>query len=1167
LFLRSLTLRGFKSFAERTTLDLEPGITVIVGPNGSGKSNVVDALAWVLGTRSAKLLRGGELADVIFAGSPAHPPLGRAKVEITIDNSSGQLGDGALGTGGSAQGFSEVTISREITATGESVYAMNGAECRLLDIQELLSDTGLGRELHTIVGQGQLDEILHARPEDRRAFVEEAAGILKHRRRRERAQRKLEQVDVHVEQLRTILRELRRQMRPLERQAEAANRHAALQAELREVRIGLAAHDRGRLTAALATIDAGDADVSDRQHDLEGRVGAGRADVECLEERLRRSTPQVDAARDALAELHRIRERVRGTADLVAARRRHLLEYVEEPLAGRPPAELREQADRLEALRDERAEELATARASLEAATVARGEAERARRQHDDRVAEAARARSEARERLARWEGERDARRRASAAVERDIARTTERLAVVTAREEELRAELDGVRTEISELDSAEWQLSERLEHAEDVVARARADLLAAEESQRDIERRRDAELARAEALRQAGSPEGGPILTELDGCFGPLAEHVRIESGAEAAVAAALGPLEDALIAASVEDAGRAIADLRREGEGRAVVLPADGPTPGERPLAGLPDGVRALSSCVTGRGGEHVVGAVERVLADTYLVPEWSLALDLHRRHPSTTFVTREGDLVGPRGLIGGRAPEGSVVLASAAAAQAERRAAGLRDDLDGARIETERARARLHAGERELAAATDAINASDARITGAAEELARLNKELAATTHALATLAAQRAELVTAQQGHREALEELETSVPPVPDEVSEPVDLDRLDDAVATARRRELDARLTVERLDERVHHHAEAAEALRREAEEVGVALEEAARRRELRREHIRRCGELDAFCAEVLAALATAVDDAGAERDRLVAERQAIEEDLDTARGALRTATEALDDVRERRHATELRRADVRHELTDLEARLRDRFGLTLDDLAEESPATDGTQRSDLVEREDTLVRQLGLLGRINPLALEEFEALEERHAFLSAQIEDLRSSQRDLERVITAVDAKIEEVFAEAFADVAREFSDVFDRVFPGGDGRLILTDPDDLLTTGIEVEARPPGKRIKRLSLLSGGERSLTALAFLFAIFRARPSPFYVLDEVEAALDDVNLHRLLGVIEEFKEHAQLLVVTHQKRTMEVADVLYGVSMGEDAVSKVVSERLAAAV
>ncbi|MFP4150015.1 MAG: AAA family ATPase, partial [Nitriliruptoraceae bacterium] len=546
--------------------------------------------------------------------------------------------------------------------------------------------------------------------------------------------------------------------------------------------------------------------------------------------------------------------------------------------------------------------------------------------------------------------------------------------------------------------------------------------------------------------------------------------------------------------------------------------------------------------------------------------LVPDWDTAVLLHGRAPALTFVSPSGDLAGPAGFRAGGSPQRSSVVMATAADEADAAAAVLEAELaalteERAALDRERA-----AAEERLAGATERINESDARITGAAERLARLNRELHSLADQRAVVAVQHQELEQVLERDRAALSELNSRGPEVPaEEPEEGPDrrADELDTALEAAREKELDARLTLERTSEQVRHLEDQVVALRREAEEVERSLEEAARRREARRRAIERCGQLAVLARAALEAIERSVVAAAEERDRLHSEVREATTQLAAVRREAVTVRSELDELTERRHATQLKRQDLATRREHLLARVRDELSLGPDELRAEHPQATGEERDDLTAREDELVRKLGLLGRVNPLALEEFQALEERHAFLSDQLDDLRRSRRDLEQVVAAVDDRIRAVFKAAFDDVAREFELTFATVFPGGRGRLVLTDPDDLLATGIEVEARPPGKKVTRLSLLSGGERSLTVLAFVFAIFRARPSPFYVLDEVDAALDDVNLQRLLKVIRSFRGHAQIILVTHQKRSMEIADLLYGITMGPDAVTKVVAERL----
>lgn len=1181
MFLRSLTMRGFKSFADRTALEVEPGITVIVGPNGSGKSNVVDALAWVLGTNSAKKVRGGAMSDVVFAGSPTRPRGREARVEISIDNTDGRLQAGSLGTAASAGEFREVRVARTIDADGGSGYEINGTEVRALDVQELLSDTGLGRELHTIVGQGQLDEILNAKPEERRRYIEEAAGILKHRRRRERAIRKLEQVEGHIDKLRTVLRELRRQLRPLERQAEAADRHQQLQAEVRSVGMQLAAAELAELRTAAATQGDADRSTADQHRELEARLATLERQRSTLQRERDELTPRAETAVQTYHRLVSLTERSRGTADLIEAKRRHLVEYVEEPLAGRPPAELRTQADRLVADAAAKQADRDREREALDAATAARREAEQARRAHEQQRHLERRRRAEARERVLRWEGEVQALRGGVASTEGELARVTQSLAGLDDRVAEADQEVAAVQDEITSLDAAEVELTAALEAAEARVAEAdgRVEQLTADA--RELDAARASALARAEALRAAlAETEGGAAALldrGLDGVLGPVATLVRSDAAHDATLAAALGPLGEA-VAVSTPNAARAsIAWLREVDAGTAVVLPARAdarelPGPDASQRAELDDAgarpVAELLSPADADGAHDVVTALQRALAGTWRAPDWATAVLLHGRHPQLTFVTPDGDVAGPYGFRGGASPERSAVVTATAAADSEARAEQLAEELAATARAREEADAELTQAKAELAAATERINESDARITGAAERLARLHKELHSLSNQREVVAGTELELTEALARDQQALERLVERGPQVDDE---PDELDdgpdevaiELDDAVERARERELDARVRLERATEQVRHLELQAESLRQEAEEVEASLAEAARRREARRLGIARCGELAVVARTVIDGLQRATSEAAQERDRLQAEVAERRQALGQLREQITAVTAELDELREQRHAADLHRADVERRLEQLAERLRERFSVTADELAADHPDAAGYDRDALAEREDVLVRKLGLLGRVNPLALEEFKALEERHAFLSDQLDDLRRSKRDLEQVVVQVDERIRAVFSEAFDDVAAEFELTFQTVFPGGAGRLVLTDPDDLLTTGIEVEARPPGKRVTRLSLLSGGERSLTVLAFVFAIFRARPSPFYVLDEVDAALDDVNLQRLLKVVRSFRGHAQIIMVTHQKRSMEIADVLYGVTMGPDAVTKVVAERL----
>lgn len=1164
MFLKSITLRGFKSFADKTTLDLEPGITVIVGPNGSGKSNIVDALLWVLGTHSAKSLRGGSMADVIYAGAPGRAALGRAAVEITIDNSAGTL----------PIEFTEVTVSRAMFASGETTYSINNVECRALDVQELLSDTGLGRETHTIVGQGQLDAVLNARPEDRRTFIEEAAGILKHRRRKDRALRKLAQMESHVERLTDLLRELRRTLRPLERQAEVAAKAAQLQHALLQVRSERALRELAGLVSSADADQTARAASQSRLAEASTQLSAAREREAAIEATLAGLAPATRAATETHFRLANLTERYRGLADRIAERHRGLVDAVEEPVAGRDPEQLRAHAhaERV-ALAELEAEHL-VARSALQTAEEARRQAERARRAHEQAAAAEARRRTEARERRLRWEGEVTALRSALAQAASEEGRLASQVSGQTARRTELGADIEAVQAEIQRLDTQAAGLATQLEAAQRLADRREAAAVEAAKRERELERKRAGMEARADTLRAAAREPGEGMAAlleaaeagEVEGVLGRLADYITVNGDAPA-VSAALGTLEDALLVTARGAAATAVRFLRGIESDRVVLLAADGDDPDGDALDLTEDGAQPLAGLLKAEPG--VLGALRRALAGVYLVDHFTLACRLAELHPDLVFVTPDGEIAGARGYAGGVGSPQAPVVALATAAEADRQAEAVASELLVAHRQLGDADRALAAARHELDAATAAMQESDGLITGGAERLARLRKELATCEREFAQLEGQQADLDREMSERRRALLALEAvdlggrePEPGGPD-----LEAERLEDALAEAREREVQARIAVNATEHQGAELRRRIEGLEREAADVERQLTERERRRQARLAAIDRCDELAVLVDAALRTATTSQAVADAERNGLEEQRAKAQRELGALRARLRQLDADLAALTEERHREDLVSQELHHRLAAVRARLADELGLDPDQALADADhallAADPARDEALAEEEERLSRKLALLGTVNPLAVEEFAQLQERHQFLTEQLEDCRASKRDLLQLVEAVDGRIREVFGAAFADVATQFEQLFPRLFPGGEGRLFLTDPDDLLQTGVEVEARPPGKRVKRLSLLSGGERSLCAVAVLFAIFAARPSPFYVLDEVEAALDDVNLMRFLDVVRDFSS-SQILVVTHQKRTMEIADCLYGVTMQAGGVSKVISQRVA---
>jgi chromosome segregation protein len=1153
LFLKALTLKGFKSFADKTTLEFEPGVCVVVGPNGSGKSNIVDSVAWVLGAQGARALRGGKMDDVIFAGTADRPALGRAEVSLTIDNSAHLL----------PIEFSEVTITRMLFRTGESEYMINGAPCRLLDIQELLSDTGIGRQQHVIVGQGQLDAVLNARPEDRRAIIEEAAGILKFRKRKEKAERRLDATEGNLLRLTDLLREVRRQLRPLERQADAARRHDGIVAELNAVRLHLAGREIEQLRVREQKRADARRELAQREQDVRVRLRALDTEVTDAEHAL--AIPGDDDVADMLARTEALRERSRGLINLVSERRRNLdrelLAVADEGVVESLVAEAAQVRAQLAAV-DADFDALAPTRADLDAAETrvaalvegpSTTEAETAHQSAQRDVAELARKSTALGDELTRLQN-------TIAQVEQERAGLAPAFEAADAAE----ADADRVRTEVDARAAVAHELTpegRELRAAEDAVQSADAAWRAAEA---EASRWRARAEMLAAALDEAHAAAGGDELADLEGVLGPLVDVLEIDEGIETAVAAALGDALRAIVVDGDTAARNAIERIKR-GDRQALLLIAEGRNQGMQ-ISFAPAGTRPLGTFVRGlRPGLDAVLA--RLFSPFVLVDGgWQHALDIALANPGVIAVTREGDRFGgPSPWRAG--PPGSSVVTPAALADASARADAAEVDRDAAAATVETARLRVGAARRADLVATEEERARRAELEQLASHAARLRREAdvrgASLEERHATCSARVVELeqeLAALPDAEVAARQLAVEAERVRDDArarrseherlrGDAVTLRREYDvrgAAVEERRTLLQARLEqVEgRLASRPDEEAKA-RARRAALDTRRSAIDEIARRLE------GRATEVEAL-AERLRTRRREQSEAAREAGRR----------LDGLRGQRSTAEQELTEARERASKLEVEEAEIRLRLEQAVENVRNEHDCE-PDAAVNSPVPDVPEGTTLPARARELERELRLMGPINPLALSEYEALLERHEFLQNQLDDVRNTRRELTRVIKSVDEEIVRVFESAFADVARNFGELFAMLFPGGSGRLVLTNPDDLLNTGIEMEARPSGKMVRRLSLLSGGERSLCALAYLFAVFRARPSPFYLMDEVEAALDDVNLHRFLDLVHEFRNEAQLLVVSHQKRTMEAADVLYGVSMPPGGSSRVISQRI----
>jgi chromosome segregation protein len=1079
MHLRSISMKGFKSFPHRTKLEFGTGVSVVVGPNGSGKSNITDAVLWALGEQSPLAVRGQVMKDVIFAGGHGVQGSSAAEVEVVIDN-----GDGKLDTS-----FSEISIVRRLGRDGEGEYRLNGARCRLVDVIEVLSDSGLGKEMHSVVSQGKVEQIVMSRPRERRLLIEEAAGLGKHRKRRRRAQLKLERTEENLGRALDVEREARSRLRPLKRQAEAAELHERLERQTNEARHALARDDARSAREALMA--------------AEERARSARAERDEAERLLSEVARRREEAEEAFAAQSRDRERIqsrlfaaRSAADRIAMR----LERVREQT--RAAEERRERRLRqLELLEAEAARDAAAEADPLPDDELPRPPEDEAASPVWDALSPADRIRS----------------------LEREIRR------LETDREARLRDEIDALEAERAQAQAER----ERLEGA---AAELRSALEAAE---RDVEARRGErrEAERAVESARAGAAKAGAdlaaanqflrtALTSPDGSS-TLAQSLDVEAGYELALAAALGPR---LAAAVVDDLPAGERLLDRAGEKGGTTLVRGGAVP-RAGASQAPAGGEPLADHV--RPQPEVAGLAERLLAGVWVVD----SLD---RLPETfagLAVTKAGRLLdGATGELS-QAPAGG-----AERVLEERRR---RDELVAA---SERATGDEHAARAAADRAAGAVTEADAAREEAEVALRRASREVAEAAEAVS-----RAEWVIARR--REA-----------PDE------------GPGAVRRAELHAGLRAERrMAERIERErAERTQSLQRLR--TGIGRDEAAARD----------GERAA------AALGSAAGAVGGRRDALEEELARHTAGGEQAAAALRACAHEEAGIQTRLRGAseavtgaEVAAQQVRDSAADVERELSaiaDKLGLDPEPATEALPPE---EREALTGRVERLQRRREQLGPVNPLAKQEYEEAVAHVEELEGQRRDLENALAELESLIKETDRRIRESFEETFEAAAKNFEDVVQHLFPGGRGRLRLVhadqgprpviageeapnapepDPDEeeqQRETGVEIEVTPPGKSTKRLSLLSGGEKSLVALAFMFAVFLARPCPFYILDEVEAALDDINIDRFLQLVRRYSDRAQFIVVTHQKRTMDAADTLYGVSMGGDGISRVISRRL----
>ena len=1153
VFLKSLTLKGFKSFADSTVMEMEPGVTVVVGPNGSGKSNVVDAVAWVLGAQAPSSVRSQKMEDVIFNGTSKRAALGRAEVMLTLDNSAGLL----------PLDFSEITVSRTLFRNGDSEYAINGVECRLLDVQELLSDAGVGRQQHVIISQGQIDAVLTARAEDRRAIIEEAAGVLKYRKRKEKAERRLEATEANLLRVQDLIREVRRQLRPLERQADAARRYEEVVTELRALRLYLSGREVAALREQLGALETEKSSGDSKERELRERIVQLEADIRAAEAEL--SARGESGLNDELMRVEQLRERARGLVALIGERRRSMERDQGQLIAEDVIAALEADASEMRTDLAEVERGLEIAASESDSLQVEEDAFERERDEqglfHTVQGNEASTAAAEVR-------GELRTLRNTVEQGAGELQKLQARIENVEGRDVSFVTTIDGLQTELTAAENAIGVLQSEIASAERTRDEAEEAGDRAQEGRATAERRSARASARLEALEAAMASTraraGAEHLASIEGVVGALVDIISIDQGWDAAVKAALGDSVAAVVVSDPASARRALDQLRNAEHNGAILslgvqratstqVPAgvDSVRGHVRPAAGAPNGSDAL---------------LDALLSGVGCVDDISRAISVVEAQPSAVVVTRRGDKLSPGGWRLGAADEvGSIEVIE----ETRREVESATNELSRLDAEVEKQR-RVLLESRTLIAdlqkkreqQSRAVDAASDRLANAINDRRANGAEREMTLKSLDDIRVR-------IDDYQKRVSELEAILPALEESEAAEIAAAKAQgearaviDSKAThlgMRRKDLDIRLAGLREREQFLK-LRLSETERRLEVDTAARQEAGVRRQRIEASllAIGRLAELVERHQHAAEARLTVLYDL---RRRQSDEVREVNARLDAARRGRQESEQELEAVRERGRRVDVEEAETRMRLEAATEMIRRDLEVE-PEVAEQAPVpivADGTSHDD---RARALERDIRLMGPINPLALQEFTELQERHTFLEEQLNDVRNSRRELAQVIAAIDEEIQTVFATAFEDVSKNFTDLFQLLFPGGKGKLVLTNPHDMLNTGIEVEATPPGKTFKKLSLLSGGERSLTALAYLFAVFRSRPSPFYVMDEVEAALDDVNLHRFLGLVSEFRRDAQLIIVSHQKRTMEAADCLLGVSMQPGGSSKVVTER-----
>ena len=1140
MHLKSLTLKGFKSFAQTTTLNFEPGVTAVVGPNGSGKSNVVDALAWVMGEQGVKSLRGAKMEDVIFAGTSTQAPLGRASVELVIDNA-----DGALPID-----YSEVSISRTLFRNGTSEYAINGDQCRLLDVQELLSDSGLGREMHVIVGQGQLDSILRADPLERRGLIEEAAGVLKYRRRKERSERKLEAMQGNLQRLNDLISEVGRQLKPLAKQAEVAKRAKDIGERLATVRSKLYSMQLRELDSRLQQMNASESEKRAEREILNQQLESTAGYIKELEQSL--LAGDGTEAKELVYRLEGLARRAGSTKSLLEQKIQSLQNESDLDIDTAP---LTQQLSELETEIESQKNLSSTVEAELSKLADSReqilDQIGKAQAEFQQLAEQAESRRSE----ISSFDSESGILESKLQSKQEQLSSSLQELENTDRRLAELKAEFESMTDTLGVGD--EQTLKNAYQDAQQKKSEAQKALNDKQSAMQEVATELEATQARLSALRLGlEQTDGSKELARQssENLSGFLADHLKIDAGYQSAVAAALGEISDALVAPSMKQAIKAANTLGEQQLGQALIVVVEqlskirgsGEIAGFQPIGNFFDGPRAIHDFLEGI-----------VIADSMEQAEGAL-----ENEDVKAVVTRNGELIKRNQLRAGKQSGSSKVELSTEAELAESRIEKLKKSLAELTEQIAQLEANYSVAESAEKQSLESLRALDAELAKHAEKSGRLRAQIEASENSISQLRQQRSELekqvseLTTQLADRETLRPQELSAPEKPEQ------LERLESELNALRTEEFEKRVELGSSKERISQLSARTSQLRAEITQAEQKMQEAQKRKAERVNQLSSSQKQLEQLPKLQSLIADSLQKAKEKAENYSAERSLLTEKLSHYRTQAEDIRNQLASSQAEVQSSEMRKHELSLSKNSLLEKISDELAISSEQLLAQNWESEETEES-LKQQLRQAKIDFAQLGQFNPMALEQLESLQQRHEYLKEQLADVEAARKDLRGIITTLDEQVREIFEAAFEDTKKAFGEIFPILFPGGTGSMELTRAEDSLEAGVEVSVRPAGKKIDKLSLLSGGERSLAAVAMLMAIFIARPSPFYVLDEVEAALDDANLGRLLEVLENLRESSQLVVITHQKRTMEIADVLYGVSMKQDGITKVVSQKL----